>query len=276
MDSSHIADQFNLFPDAREIHHIRTSLDLLIMQSRPQRRSRYVPKKGDWRRVLLDPPDSSELSEPEVDDLHNDDEESGSGLVKEVEHEAKRKRDDDEGRGIEQDGDEVNSSPEGEECPRPKRVRRRIPSTIEEEEDDGGAESEDVDMEAIEDWVDHVESLPSDVRPSDSARVAQAPQWIDEGYDYSIQAVRAQLRAAEQGSSSGLSIKNGNCVQGAVGIDAIFPPGVPISAIEILTFYPNHIMWPKVALRLMSNGYTAFNIAEIVVSSKRHLHMQTT
>ncbi|OAG06182.1 uncharacterized protein CC84DRAFT_754070 [Paraphaeosphaeria sporulosa] len=41
----------------------------------------------------------------------------------------------------------------------------------------------------------------------------------------------------------------------AVPADALFPPEVPISAKEIMAFYPHHIRWKGIALRLANNAY---------------------
>lgn len=51
----------------------------------------------------------------------------------------------------------------------------------------------------------------------------------------------------------------------AVPIDAIFPPGIPLSAKEINAYYPHHIRWKGVALRMLNNGYRSQDILDIQV-----------
>ncbi|KAF2193196.1 hypothetical protein K469DRAFT_745528 [Zopfia rhizophila CBS 207.26] len=46
-------------------------------------------------------------------------------------------------------------------------------------------------------------------------------------------------------------------------VDAIFPPGAPMSAVEILCFYPHHIRWPEVAMRLVNNNFNSLDMVEI-------------
>lgn len=46
----------------------------------------------------------------------------------------------------------------------------------------------------------------------------------------------------------------------AVPVNAIFPPGIPISAKEIMAYYPHHVRWKGVMLRLTSNDYRGADI----------------
>ncbi|KAI0580940.1 hypothetical protein Alg130_06832 [Pyrenophora tritici-repentis] len=41
----------------------------------------------------------------------------------------------------------------------------------------------------------------------------------------------------------------------AVSIGAIFPPGIPMSAKEVMAYYPHHIRWKGMMLRLTDNDY---------------------
>lgn len=41
---------------------------------------------------------------------------------------------------------------------------------------------------------------------------------------------------------------------------AIFPPGVPLSASELLAFYPQHCTWPDASRRLSRNGFSAEDV----------------
>ncbi|KAI8941640.1 hypothetical protein NX059_002853 [Plenodomus lindquistii] len=49
----------------------------------------------------------------------------------------------------------------------------------------------------------------------------------------------------------------------AIPVDAIFPPGVPLSAKEILAYYPHHVRWKGVMLRLTANDYRGGDIMAI-------------
>ncbi|KAF2502468.1 hypothetical protein BU16DRAFT_587684 [Lophium mytilinum] len=53
-------------------------------------------------------------------------------------------------------------------------------------------------------------------------------------------------------------------VEGAVHEDCILPPGVPMSGVEILAFYPHHLHWPAVALRLINNSHTGASLSGII------------
>ncbi|KAL6704942.1 hypothetical protein ACN47E_007487 [Coniothyrium glycines] len=46
----------------------------------------------------------------------------------------------------------------------------------------------------------------------------------------------------------------------ATPIDALFPPGVPLTAKEILAFYPHHVRWKGAMLRLTSNDFRGADI----------------
>ncbi|KAL5457921.1 hypothetical protein PMIN06_003641 [Paraphaeosphaeria minitans] len=77
--------------------------------------------------------------------------------------------------------------------------------------------------------------------------------WIDETRKVNIKEILGTLRAPDVGVPA-LS-ESFNWFPEAVPVDAIFPPGVPISAKEIMAFYPHHIRWKGVALRLANNAY---------------------
>jgi hypothetical protein len=77
--------------------------------------------------------------------------------------------------------------------------------------------------------------------------------WVDETKDFNMRAVRGLLR------KSGSSIKDlgGNYTwyDDAVPVDALLPPGVPLSAKEINAYYPHHVRWRSMMLRLANNDY---------------------
>jgi hypothetical protein len=88
--------------------------------------------------------------------------------------------------------------------------------------------------------------------------------WVDETYDFRVDIVREKLRPAgvkveELGEHYGWYTD-------AVPIDAIFPPGVPLSAKEITAFYPHHVRWKGVMVRLTNNDYRGADIMGMQVS----------
>ncbi|KAF2821014.1 hypothetical protein CC86DRAFT_107424 [Ophiobolus disseminans] len=82
--------------------------------------------------------------------------------------------------------------------------------------------------------------------------------WVDETHDFNIKAIRATLRALE----TVVDKLGGNYewYDNAVPADAIFPPGVPLSAKEIQAFYPHHVRWKGVMVRLTNNDYRGADI----------------
>lgn len=88
--------------------------------------------------------------------------------------------------------------------------------------------------------------------------------WVDETHDFNATAIRATLRPTdtvvdELGGHYGW-------YDSAVLIDAIFPPGVPLSAKEIHAFYPHHVRWRGVMVRLTNNDYRGGDILGMQVS----------
>jgi hypothetical protein len=88
--------------------------------------------------------------------------------------------------------------------------------------------------------------------------------WVDETDDVNIKKVRAKLRPVGVKVES-LS-ENFTWYKDAVSIDALFPPGVPLSAKEISAFYPHHVRWKGVMVRLTNNGYRGADIMGMQVS----------
>jgi hypothetical protein len=89
--------------------------------------------------------------------------------------------------------------------------------------------------------------------------------WIDETYDFDSTAILRKLR--DPSTVVGDLGSNFGWYTDAVPVDAIFPPGVPISAKEIHAFYPHHVRWKGIMLRLTHNDYRG---ADIVGMQVRH------
>lgn len=96
--------------------------------------------------------------------------------------------------------------------------------------------------------------------------------WVDETYDFNFKSVLATLRSGDKivDDLGG----NYEWYDYAPRADAIFPPGVPLSAKEIHAFYPHHVRWKTVMVRLTSNDYRGPDILGMQVSCI--LYMSTT
>jgi hypothetical protein len=82
--------------------------------------------------------------------------------------------------------------------------------------------------------------------------------WIDETYDFNIATVRSKIRPADRVFEE--LGANYQWYDDAVSADAIFPPGVPMSAKEIIAFYPHHVRWKGIMVRLTNNDYRGADI----------------
>lgn len=49
----------------------------------------------------------------------------------------------------------------------------------------------------------------------------------------------------------------------AVGADNLIPHDVPLSAVEILTYFPHHLKWPDVMFRLFRGGFRGPQMAKV-------------
>ncbi|KAF2870753.1 hypothetical protein BDV95DRAFT_607888 [Massariosphaeria phaeospora] len=78
--------------------------------------------------------------------------------------------------------------------------------------------------------------------------------WADETRSFNMAAVRKKLR--DPVAAATFEVPEG-CVwfAEAVGMYALFPPGVPVTAKEICAFYPHHVRHDGVARRLLNNGF---------------------
>lgn len=111
------------------------------------------------------------------------------------------------------------------------------------------------------DFIKRVRNLPPFQRP-----------WIDETQDFNMRKV---LRTLRQPFTEVKDLgRNYTWYTSAVPIDTLFPPGIPLSAKEILAYYPHHIRWKGVMIRLTNNNYRGSDIVGIQVSAY-HSHLPT-
>lgn len=60
-------------------------------------------------------------------------------------------------------------------------------------------------------------------------------------------------------------VKTYNWYPEAAAVDALLPPGVTLSLKDILIYYPHHVRWQHVMLRLTHNDYRGSDILGIQV-----------
>jgi hypothetical protein len=89
--------------------------------------------------------------------------------------------------------------------------------------------------------------------------------WIDETQDFNMQEIRAKLR--QPGTKVKEVGNNYGWYADAVPIDALLPPGVPLSAKEVNAYYPHHVRWKGMMLRLTNNDYRGPDMGGMQVSS---------
>ncbi|KAF2127688.1 hypothetical protein P153DRAFT_432769 [Dothidotthia symphoricarpi CBS 119687] len=85
--------------------------------------------------------------------------------------------------------------------------------------------------------TNYVPDMPDSPRSNRANSLYQRP-WVDETLDFNMKTVRSTLQEANTQIERPGATEN--WYPSAVPIDAIFPPGVPLSAKEILAFYPHH------------------------------------
>ncbi|KAJ4289255.1 hypothetical protein N0V90_011597 [Kalmusia sp. IMI 367209] len=78
-------------------------------------------------------------------------------------------------------------------------------------------------------------------------------EWVDETQSFNMKKVIESMRSSGKEVAPLTNLYN--WFPDAVPIDAILPPGVPLSAKEINAYYPHHIRWKDVMIRLISNSY---------------------
>ena len=87
--------------------------------------------------------------------------------------------------------------------------------------------------------------------------------WQDETYNVNMAQICSTVRS--RGAAPQDLVKNYNWYPEAVAVDALFPPGVPLSLGEIFVYYPHHVRWQDVMYRLAQNDYRGQNILGIQV-----------
>jgi hypothetical protein len=88
--------------------------------------------------------------------------------------------------------------------------------------------------------------------------------WVDETKDFNMRAVRGIL---QKSGSIGKDLRpNYTWYNDAVPVDALLPPGIPLSAKEINAYYPHHVRWRGVMVRMANNDYRGPDILGMQVS----------
>ena len=95
--------------------------------------------------------------------------------------------------------------------------------------------------------------------------------WIDETHDFNmLKVLRTLCQPHTQVTDLG---RNYTWYTDAVPVDAMFPPGITISAKEIMAYYPHHVRWKGTMLRLTNNGYRGSDIMGIQASLHQTLRI---
>lgn len=90
--------------------------------------------------------------------------------------------------------------------------------------------------------------------------------WVDETKDFNMRAVRGVLqKPGFVGKNLGVHYTWYN---DAVPVDALLPPGVLLSAKEVMAYYPHHVRWKSMMLRLANNDYRGADIVGMQVSRR--------
>ncbi|KAH9880418.1 hypothetical protein IAQ61_000709 [Plenodomus lingam] len=115
---------------------------------------------------------------------------------------------------------------------------------------------------------------PSDQGSIEFAHVSPLFQrvWTDETRDFNMMMVRKNIRCGGKDMAD-----IGPLYQwytSAVPIDAIFPPGIPISAKEIQAYYPHHVRWKAIMLRLTENDFRGGDIMGMQITTAQMNNFQ--
>ena len=268
----------------------RSPKDILDRQSRPQQHSTWVGARRDWRyrtgvfrhtdhedsprdRTIWDKLDYDVYEDPHrMQDL--DLEVSGDA---QIESESKGDSNTDTPERIarynlEVSGDaQIESESEGDSnTDTPERIARYSPTLAYA----GLQASSQSQREMInpmlpsqpsssEDPVPPTEPMLFET-PTESTNILQGPagslrkMWHDSTCDFNMLTVRTTLRLPNE--TSGGLVRNYSWYADATPVDALLPPGVPLSIKEILVYYPHHVRWQEVMLRLTHNDYRGQDI----------------
>jgi hypothetical protein len=91
--------------------------------------------------------------------------------------------------------------------------------------------------------------------------------WHDSTRNFNMLTVRTTLRSPNE--TSGGLVRNYSWYADATPVDALLPPGVPLSIKEICIYYPHHVRWQDVMLCLTHNDYRGQDILGAQVSDPR-------
>ncbi|KAH7385500.1 hypothetical protein DE146DRAFT_769487, partial [Phaeosphaeria sp. MPI-PUGE-AT-0046c] len=260
-----------------ESDNLRSEADILARQSRPQRNSTWTPRIRDWRYAtgviqhedFQDAPKSRSVWDTLDYDYRG---RSGKGTL--VSSEIASSGDPDTFETIETDPYKPMKIPKGLWT----QVTRFIPSRGA-LEGDGENKWEltglivrirytgknKANLQEILERPARTQTICTPHKLDSIESLHKSPlfqrQWVDETLDFKMQHVRSKLRHPaividELGA-------NYQWYTQAVPIDALLPPGVPISAKEILAFYPHHVRWKGIAVRLLNNDYRASDMLGI-------------
>ncbi|KAF1912899.1 hypothetical protein BDU57DRAFT_457084 [Ampelomyces quisqualis] len=246
-----------------EAHNLKSEADILARLSRPQRNSTWVPKKRDWRYakgvIQHDDFDDAPKSRSLWDTMDYNFQTGGRHSTP--------------GSGRSRSGSVIDTSPSTAICKPmiiPQGLWRQVTRLALDIEAglNGGEASYKVTGLIVrlrftrKNKAQFKASVYTPHKLDSIESVHEFPLfkrvWIDETYDFNMATVRSKLRSANvKFSDIGA---NYAWYTDAVSIDAMFPPGVPISAKEISAFYPHHVRWKDVMIRLTNNGYRGQDI----------------
>jgi hypothetical protein len=108
--------------------------------------------------------------------------------------------------------------------------------------------------------MDHA-MLPASPTDSQSDRA-----WHDNTYDFNMAKICATVRDSDVRPAE--LVKTYHWYPEAVAVDALLPPGVPLSLREVCIYYPHHVRWQGVMLRLTHNDYRGPDILDIQVRDR--------
>lgn len=102
---------------------------------------------------------------------------------------------------------------------------------------------------------------PMDLRLENKG--SSASTWHNGNFEFNMLVVRAMLRAPND--CPGQLVQSYRWYPDAVPVDALLPPGVRLSLKEIFIYYPHHVRWQDIMVRLSQNDYRGTDILNIQV-----------